>query len=463
MPINIWTSDSWRVHPVPMYDRLTSCILPFPSTDYLLLQQQHLWANKASPSAFMKFPLPADTFPSLFLSQHDEEALKSLAEAFVGDAMVEYRAFRSPPHNGTIDDTCYKLLKKKDELTSYLDRKFLAREAQDVSGLRQSLQESVGSMKFSKRLLGILTVGTISGSLHDQMYGIHHYSTELMRIKSAYLADTIADGRVLCEVCTPTPEHPMNGLYIKWSVSIVGPPLLCRVVRPRDFVYMEGTGIVEDDITGEKIGFALLHSLEIPSIPELTKYQIVRAQFSICALFRQKASGVVEVYMKGFVDSKGDIHKSVAVPATVEALMSFRKGTYCGQMKKLNWLVKTKRAVMVDQPSGMCFVCQKKVGKLLSWSHLCQICMNQVCSVCSEIRMLAFLSPSRRILRRQTTFCARCMRVAQLADGLTIASEELRQLNPLEYFELSSSDSNLCLSPSRSTLPDTNQEFFGAA
>ncbi|KAL7685327.1 hypothetical protein Plhal304r1_c031g0100551 [Plasmopara halstedii] len=59
----------------------------------------------------MRFPLPADTFPALSLSLHDQEALKSLAYAFVDDAMVEYRTFRSPPLNGTIDESCFKIIK----------------------------------------------------------------------------------------------------------------------------------------------------------------------------------------------------------------------------------------------------------------------------------------------------------------------------------------------------------------
>ncbi|KAL4099174.1 hypothetical protein PRIC1_006983 [Phytophthora ramorum] len=293
----------------------------------------------------MRFPLPADTFPTLSLPLDDQDTLKNLASAFIDDAVVQYRAFRQ---NDAIDDARWKLIKKRDGLSSYLDR-----ELGDPAATRNSVRESVGSMTFSRKLHGVLTVGTIDGSLNDQMYGMHHCTMELMRIKSAYMVDKIADG---------------------------------------------------------------------------------------------------------FVDSMGDIHTSVAIPATAEALMSYRRGVYCGQMKKLNWLLKTKKTVVLDRASGVCSICQRTVKKA---SSTCQVCMNQVCSSCSAMQKLAFLSTSRRIVRRNLTFCASCLRVAALADGLDVAAEELRSQNPLEFFELSSNDSGTPASPSNSTLPDIQQEFFG--
>ncbi|CAI5739657.1 unnamed protein product [Hyaloperonospora brassicae] len=405
----------------------------------------------------MLFPLPANTVPTLSLHQDDQDALKTLARAFVDDALVEYRAFRDPFQNEEIDTKRWKCIKKRGGLASYLDRKM-----GDFSASRSAVSESVGTMSFSRTLHGVLTVGTIDGSLHDQMYGLHHCSPELMRIKSAYMADKIADCKMLCEISAATPERPVDGLYIKWSVSDFAPPLLRKLLRPRDFVYLDGTGVIKDEVTGEKIGYNVLHSLQVPGIRELEAYQIVRATLSICALFRQIAPGKVGVYMKGFVDSMGSIYPSIAVPATAEALMSYRKGVYCGQMKKLYWFLKTKKTGSLDRPDGVCSLCQSTTKKALSSAHICQVCMTQVCHSCSFVHKLAFLqSASRRIIRRNMAFCARCLRTAALADGLEIASEELRRLNPLERFEFSSSGSGTPASPSNSTLPDIQQEFFG--
>ncbi|RLN77611.1 hypothetical protein BBJ28_00000459 [Nothophytophthora sp. Chile5] len=406
----------------------------------------------------MRFPLPADTFPPLSLSLEDEDAIKDLANVFIDEALAQYEAFRGPPHFGSIDETRWKLVKKRRDITSYSDR-----HIGDAASTRgEASRKSVGSMSFSTKLHGVLAVGTVDGSFNDLMYGLHHCTTELLAIKSTYMEDKIVDAKVLAEIRSPSPEEPIRGLHLKWSVSEFAPMLLRKVVRPRDFVYLEAIGILENTESGERIGYNLLHSLQIPGIRELPDYQIVRGNFSICGLFRQKAPGMVEIYMQGFVDSLGDIHQSVAIPGTAEALMSYRKGVYCGQMKKLNWLVKTKKSVMVDRASGVCSVCLSTVKKGSSAAHSCQVCMNRVCSSCSVTHRLAFLqSVTRRVVRRSLVFCARCVGVAMHADALEIASEELRRQNPFENYELSSSDSGTPASPSNSVLPDIQQEFFG--
>ncbi|KAF4315999.1 hypothetical protein BBO99_00008993 [Phytophthora kernoviae] len=365
----------------------------------------------------------------------DKDALNEMADVVIDEALGKYQEFRAPPLHGEIDESRWKIIKKRDGITSYLDR-IIGNNT--TMSRDDAARESVGSMSFSTKLHGVLAVGTIHGTLNDLMYGLHHCTTELMAIKTAYMADKIVDTKVLAEVCAPTPDEPVNSLYLKWSVSEFAPVLLRKVVRPRDFVYMEAVGILKDKKSGERIGYSLLHSLQIPDIRELTDYQIVRGNFSICGLFRQKSPGIIEVYMNGFVDSMGDIHTGVAIPATAEALMSYRKGVYCGQMKKLNWLLKTKKTVMLDRDIEGCAVCSKTVKKL------------------------AFLQAhTRRAVRRNLTFCARCMRVAVQTNGLEVASEELRRQNPFEYFELSSNDSGTSASPSNSVLPDNQQEFFG--
>ncbi|TDH74384.1 uncharacterized protein CCR75_005083 [Bremia lactucae] len=408
---------------------------------------------------FMKFPLPSDTFPTLSLPQTDQDALKHLAQAFVDDAIVDYRTFRSPQLKGHVDESNWKFIKKRDGLSSYWDRKLLERELGGPASLRNSVPEKLGSMWFTRNLHGVLTVGTIPGSLHDLMYGMHHYSMELMRIKSAYMADTIVDGTILSHIDSATVDHPVYGLYIKWSVSEFPNVLRC-LMRTRDFVFLHTTGILIDERTGDEIGYSVMHSLEIPGIRELTELQIVRGTLSACALFRQQSPAIVEVYLKGFVDPRGDMPASVAIRGTAEALMSYRKATYCGQMKKLNWLLTTKKTIMLDEPSGVCIGCHKPVKKTTSRDRQCQVCMNQVCRSCCQVHRLAFLSSTRRIVYRNLVFCAHCLRVAGSADGLDIALAELRRRNPLEFFETSSNGS-LSVSPSRSTLPDIQQEFFG--
>ncbi|KAL4115138.1 hypothetical protein PRIC2_014032 [Phytophthora ramorum] len=140
--------------------------------------------------------------------------------------------------------------------------------------------------------------------------------------------------------------------------------------------------------------------------------------------------------------------------------MSFSKVVHCGQMKKLNWLLKTTKTVILDRHSDDCTVC----GKPVSRSKSCQVCLSTMCSRCAVTKKLSFLSPtSRRVSRRSLTFCVRCILAAYKADALDIAAEELVRQNPFDFYERStgSSASSKAPSPSNSIPPDATSEFFG--
>ncbi|KAF4147532.1 hypothetical protein GN958_ATG03302 [Phytophthora infestans] len=327
----------------------------------------------------------------------------------------------------------------------------------DLERLRSAPKERVGSgyITASTKLHGVLTTGTIDGEFNDMAFGLINGNTEMLKIKSSYTNDKIADAKVLAAITEPTPTEPVQGTYLKWGVSIGVPVLLRKIVRPQDFVYLESIGILKTT-SGERLGYSLMHSLQIPTIRELTEYQIVRANASICVLFRQKTSGKIELYVKGFVDAMGDIHQSVAVPATADALMSYSKIVHCGQMKKLNWLVKTRKTVILDHGND-CIVCTNAPSRPKS-------CSNTMCSRCSVSKKLSFLSPStRRVFRRSLMFCVRCLLTAFKADALEIAAEELVRHNPFDFYEAStnSTPSSKMVSPSSTTAPDATSEFFG--
>lgn len=162
----------------------------------------------------------------------------------------------------------------------------------DLASSRLAPKEKVGSgaVTASTKLQGVLTVGTVDGEFNDMAFGLSNASTEMLKIKSSYTNDKIADAKVLAAVVEPTPTEPVRGTYIKWSVSTGAPFILRKLVRPRDFVYLESIGILQTE-SGERIGYSLLHSLQIPTIRELSGFQIVRANASICVLFRQKSPG----------------------------------------------------------------------------------------------------------------------------------------------------------------------------
>ncbi|KAI9982727.1 hypothetical protein PInf_008718 [Phytophthora infestans] len=347
----------------------------------------------------MRFPLPADRFQPLLVSDEDRIDLQRLSESFIHEAIEEYTDFRSTD-GGILDKERWKVVKVRGDVTSYRDLHMI-----DLERSRSAPKERVGSgyIIASTKLHGVLTTGTIDGEFNDMAFGLINGDTEMLKIKSSYTNDKIADAKVLAAITEPTPTEPVQGTYLKWGVSIGVPVLLRTIVRPRDFVYLESIGILKTT-SGERLGYSLMHSLQIPTIRELTEYQIVRANASICVLFRQKTSGKIELYVKGFVDAMGDIHQSVAVPSTADALMSYSKIVHCGQMKKLNWLVETRKTVILDHGND-----------------------------------------------------------SLKADALEIAAEELVRHNPFDFYEAStnSTPSSKMVSPSSTTAPDATSEFFG--
>jgi hypothetical protein len=439
----------------------------------------------------MRFPLPEDTFPPLRLSEDDVDGLKRLGAVFVQDALDQFAEFRTAQH-AVVDDARWKLIRRRAGLASYSDRSIKDAVSRSRGAEAAAAAASNGKISYtSARLHAVLTIGTVEGDLKDMMYGLHHSTAEVQRVKSAYMEDQLVDSRNLATIDWPTDEDPVRALRIRWAVSEFAPLLLRRVVHPRDFVFLEATG-VHTTPEGERIGYNILHSLQIPEVRELRDKQIVRGHFSISGAFRQRAPGVIELYMKGFVDSKGDVHSSVTIPGTAEALMSYRKATFCGQMKKLHWFLNTKRRrrkrhgadaagtnesylVTAEEHAEeqrrrqICVSCGKAVKS--SATSTCQVCDHGVCPSCGITRRMSFLQqPSKRIVQRSIRFCSPCVAAAAGTDAFEVAAEEHRLISSqLAAYEFSStSDSSLrndeavLPSPSSSAaLEDVHREFFG--
>lgn len=81
-------------------------------------------------------------------------------------------------------------------------------------------------------------------------------------------------------------------------VSAFGPGLK-RLVRLRDFVFLEATGVTLRS-SGERVGYHLIHSISIPPLRPLYEHNLVRGSISLLHLFRE------------VVEHRGALHQSVA-------------------------------------------------------------------------------------------------------------------------------------------------------
>ncbi|KAJ8516446.1 hypothetical protein ON010_g18445 [Phytophthora cinnamomi] len=171
----------------------------------------------------MRFPLPVDTFPALKVSEDDEFEIGKLAEGYIHEALEEYMDFRIV-NGGVLNKKRWKPIKTRKGVTAYRDLHMMDPESSRVAS---KAKVGSGAMTASTKLQGVLAVGTIDGEFNDMAFGLLNTNIEMLKIKSSYTNDKIADAKVLASIVEPTPTQPVRGTYIKWSVS-TGVPLLLK-------------------------------------------------------------------------------------------------------------------------------------------------------------------------------------------------------------------------------------------
>ncbi|KAK1941040.1 hypothetical protein P3T76_007746 [Phytophthora citrophthora] len=433
------------------------------------------------------------------LSVEDASKLGEIARTFVQDNMRSYEKYLYEDQR-RLDERRWKLTKQRDGVRVYVEQPL--KERRKVGGATQDelereyrhrLQRTSAREKVTAAAAAslanlplLLAVGTIAGTLDDAMYGAVNATLDVMRIKSSYVGDNMADGAVLATIVEPSANDPFHSLTVKWmeneQLQVLKP-----VVKNRDFVYLEVTGLAELE-TGERVGYHLLHSVNFPQTPELEGR--VRANLSVGALYRQEREGLVDVYVRAILNPSGSIIRSLVVRSVADAIISVTEIAECAQKKKLAWLAKTSRdtrrqrvvqnavaavveanrihspgaqsnvtsttsssattrpsvplAVIHETPTPVtgnsmekCTSCQKRsIHRTPSGSLVnsydkrldrdrCKLCYKFVCSSCRVKHKLTFIRPQRELIRRELRFCGRCVDRARAADTLTIASEEL--------------------------------------
>ncbi|GMF48187.1 unnamed protein product [Phytophthora fragariaefolia] len=407
----------------------------------------------------MKFPLPPETMPRLHLPPHDQQCIERLSSVFVNETIEQYmdhleaaRTQRSP----RICKKRWKQIKKRDNMTIYQDQHAGESVRQKMSF--RALLETPGELAKTHVVMGL---GHCEGLMEDAVYGSIAPTEELMMIKTAYASDGVVDCRILSSIIDPTPNEPLRALHVKWCVNASAPMIVSSMVRKRDFVYVESSGVVMTQ-TGERIGFNFLHSLELEGVPDLGQFGLVRANLSICSLFRQREEGGVELFLQGFCDPLGDMAASVAILTTAEAILSYAGVVRCGQMKKLSWVLSKNASIVYVQPPEICCVCHKTQSSSLLPKKFCRICKGRVCHACRKPQDLCFVDiRTRKVRKYKLTFCKCCVNAAQGQRALEIAHDELVEDNPMGAYEVDQ-ESISSISSFRSSSQSDLRQFFTA-
>uniref|UniRef100_M4BG08 FYVE-type domain-containing protein n=1 Tax=Hyaloperonospora arabidopsidis (strain Emoy2) TaxID=559515 RepID=M4BG08_HYAAE len=376
-------------------------------------------------------------FPSLHLSSANAMELESLAQKLVGRNINAYESFLIDNHN-KVNESQWRFVSLKDDLRAYVE-------------LPSRAKESPHSYKADTPIADlpvVMITGTILGNLDDVMYGVACPTTDQMRIKTSYVHSDIPRSCVLSTLVYPTRENPFDSVCIKW-VEVHVPLAVRPMIKHRDFVYMETTGI--DQLrNGERVGYHIAHSVQFPETPPFDTH--IRGNSSIGVLYRQRTKNVTDVFIKGFFNPAGGIMRTILVHSAAQMLLTVAKDMYCSQKKKLVWALRGRHkgesssssSGSMDGSSSQpkddksCSGCGKKQSlfvqaasrtdrgaKILQMKRHCKLCMRYMCVDCRRQHQLSFLLPDQRLVQRLVTICRICEIEALAESAAGVARDEL--------------------------------------
>ncbi|OWZ02311.1 hypothetical protein PHMEG_00026147 [Phytophthora megakarya] len=294
-------------------------------------------------------------FPGLRVSTSERHQLIHLVDEYVDDYISKYEDF-------VVEDKCkvntrrWQHVKSRDNFHVYAKR-----PRKDLNRRSKSLDKSLTSAKDLSVLLG---VGTFVGEMEDLMFGVLNPTLDSMRIKASYVQN-FDNAAILCSIVEPSKDDPFRSLVIKWMS--VDPPLQsAKLTKSRDFVFVEATGMVNFE-NGDCIGYHFLHSIDFPKSGPLPNK--IRGNLSAFSCFRQIGPNTISNYARAAVDPGGDAIRMLLTSVVANFLLSATNYVYCGQMKKLAWLLQHQRSFFrlsgKEKKRKRCVVCRKSTGNVI--------------------------------------------------------------------------------------------------
>lgn len=434
----------------------------------------------------LRFPLEEFLFPPLALSELESAEYERTAHILLAKALDDFDRYNRDDQR-RVNRAQWAPVKKRERLTVFKatgqlsSASIVADDAPPIRRGRAATATGAAPPAPPRGLLDsppedwsvptLLQVGSIPGTLDDVMYGMATFDATDMLLEASYTPDEALDAEMLYEIQGPTPSDPFRFLGIKWLV-LGNPPGINIVVRPRDMVFLEATGVVNRPIDGdesriERIGYLVMHSVHLPGHGPLLDKKIVRARTSSCFLFKQLPfDDAVDVFMISNFDPSGSVVDAVAIQSAAHTL------TYCGQVtdcafgKKLAWLLRQRRktnaaaratrrasnagsgnstsenesedlafvvgmtlssGASIAGPNRCCAVCSKEFGSLFSKrASRCALCQTTLCGSCHVKKKVSFPGPIRKEIDVKTLpFCSACLARASQLDTFEIARQEV--------------------------------------
>ncbi|KAG6957564.1 hypothetical protein JG688_00010912 [Phytophthora aleatoria] len=321
-----------------------------------------------------RFPSPVPPYPPLVMADSERDRLEFLAHRLNYKALEDYDVHRQ--NGAKVDARSWKLVRKSDQLAMYKRAEpsslYQSPEARQPATAIRSRAESASIIESSitqgrprQKMPILLQVGAIQGTLNEVMYGTIAVDGQGMMLKTAYTDDTLLDGETLCQLRGPSATHPFRFLGVKWVVK--GTPH-ASMVRSRDLVFLEATGILTREDNNERVGYHLMHSVSVPGYGPLDDRKIVRGQISSCILYTESPDSPagVDVFMKARFDPNGNVSESVATQSAALALILSSPSTF-----QVNEHDSTAQLPNIEEEAGFCEDWQQ-AGGITPWRESAQ-------------------------------------------------------------------------------------------
>ncbi|GMF16355.1 unnamed protein product [Phytophthora fragariaefolia] len=435
-----------------------------------------------------------NALPPVELTTEQREKYRVLATQLLSNTLRDYDIYSTDSRHRRMSRQRWKPVKTRDHITVYKERyptpSSLASANQFIGAplrthpvrLADRMSMAFHSNEWTAPKL-LVAAGWIEGTLDDVMYGVASPDAQSMLLKATVVKNTLINGAVLACIDGPCNADPFRFLGVKWFVK--GPPTpLQGIVRPRDLVFIEATGITTRP-NGERIGYQLLHSVDPPQYRDLTPragMDVTRGRISSCSIFREIPAGLgsryskVDVYVKGYVEAHGKLLDSVALAAASTGFMSSWNAVECANLKKLMWLFRNqpdwergrrqapqrvrRSSLRSHASSGVncspsmsrtniheclgtphtvyrsvgpkpnsqdlrCDTCAKRLNKLVRRAISCTLCFGTTCSRCRVSRTLKDVNKKLWLRQEDVLICKRCVLRVDNLSAVDVARTEV--------------------------------------
>ncbi|KAK1933589.1 hypothetical protein P3T76_011803 [Phytophthora citrophthora] len=301
----------------------------------------------------------------------------------------------------------------------------------------------------SSSVASTVVTGHVNGSLSDVLYGLLAVDTADLQLQLRYMTDAeVLDSTMLNCIQPPTATDPFRFVGLQWIVRGESSRVKASGKRPRDFVLLVASGVVQHK--SQEIGYYLCQSVELQECGELELQGLTRGWLSTCSLFTEvNGTSQVNVFSRGFADFKGKLQDyQAANMMTTLVLNGLADAATCGQSKKLNWLLHFKGAAaefrrlhpQSASSGSRCGICERKFGVLHS-AAACNLCQVNMCSRCRVSRELSFVKrrdpvanglnweegqAGGQVRSMTVVLCKNCKMNANHMDAKTMASREVQ-------------------------------------